>query len=262
VNPIWPVRAVAAGLIAAVLAVVLAACAAPSPQRPEPTRAETAAGFNLQLGIAYLRQNNLALAKEKLERALAQNPRDPNVHAAMALLHERFGDAAAADRAYRNAIRIDGRNPDIQNNYAVFLCRSGRVEDGVERFQAVARNPLYRTPDVAYTNAGVCLRSARRLDEAASKLARALTIRPNAAEAAFQLGDLDLERGKLDEARTRLDQYLAAFTPTPDLLLLGTRIARAQGDRLAEERFGRRLTRDFPESEQARSWARQPRGES
>ena len=34
---------------------------------------------------------------------------------------------------------------------------------------AVAANKYYRTPEVALTNAGVCLRAAKRLDEAAQK---------------------------------------------------------------------------------------------
>jgi Tfp pilus assembly protein PilF len=49
-----------------------------------------------------------------------------------------------------------------------------------------------------------------------------------------------------------LDRYLSAFDATPDLLLIGVRIARAQGDRLAAERFSRRLRVDFPSSEQVR----------
>jgi type IV pilus assembly protein PilF len=243
-------------------ATVLGACASTNPDRPESTRAETASGYNVQLGVAYLRQNNLTLAKEKLERALVQNPRDPNVHSAMAMLQERLNDSTAADRSYRTALRLAPKNPDILNNYAVYLCRTGRTDEGVKRLNEVARNRLYRSPEVAYTNAGVCLRGAKRLDEAAASFERALKARPGSAEAAYQIGDLDLQRGRTAEARTRLEQYLNVYPPTADLLWLAARLAREQGDRLAEERFGRRLQRDFPNSEQARLWATLPRTKS
>ena len=101
-------------------------------------------------------------------------------------------------------------------------------------------------------NAGVCLRTARRPEEAAEHFARALAVRPNHAEAMYQLADLDLERGMLVEARSGLDRFLDTYRPTPELLLLGVRIARAQNDRMAEERYARRLRIEFPDSDQLR----------
>jgi type IV pilus assembly protein PilF len=236
-------------------AVLLAACAA-APQRAESAESKTdAAAYNVQLGIEYMRQGNLAIAKEKLERAEKQNPRDPNVHSSLALLHERLGDRKKADAHFRTALRLSPRSPDISNNYAVYLCRTGRHEEGVKRFEEAARNPLYRTPEAAYTNAGVCLRQAKRAKDAEPFFARALKIRPNFAEAAFQLGDLYLEQGRTADARASVERYLNAFAATPELLLLGVRTARTLGDRVAEQRYARKLRLDFPGSDAARALA-------
>ncbi|MBK7249674.1 MAG: type IV pilus biogenesis/stability protein PilW [Gammaproteobacteria bacterium] len=219
----------------------------------ERSRAETAAAANLELGVAYLRQGNLAVAKEKLEKALKQNPRDANVHTALALLYEQLGEAARVDSSYRTALRLAPRNPEIQNNYAVYLCRAGRVKEGLAYFHKAATNPLYRTPEAAHTNAGVCQRSAKQLDEAEHSFARALAIRPNYAEAAFQFGDLQLERGRADDARQFLERYLGAFEATPDLLLLGARLSRKSCDRAGFERYARRLRMDYPNTVQAQA---------
>lgn len=244
----------AARLVILGLSALAAGCASTPPAaRDEPTRAETAAAYNLQLGVAYLQQGNLALAKEKLDRAMQQNPREATVHGALALLNEKLGNVADADRYYRSALRLAPRNPDLTNNYAVFLCRTDRVEEGVRRFAEAARNPLYRTPWRAYANAGVCLRGAKRYDEAASNLQQAQRLRPDDAETAFQLGELELERGRPVAAREIVERHLAAFPATPELLWVGARAARGQNDRLAEERFLRRLQRDFPDSPQARA---------
>jgi type IV pilus assembly protein PilF len=238
------------------LAVFAAACASgggANPQRPEPSRAETAAVYNLQLGVAYLQQGNLPLAKEKLERALQQNPRDATTHGAMALLNEKLGNVREADRYYRSALRLAPRNPDLTNNYAVFLCRSGNVDEALEKFREATRNALYRTPWRAHINAGVCLRGAKRYDDAAASFTQALRLRPGDAEAAFQFGELELERGRPAAARDIVDRYLAANNATPELLWVAARAARGLGDRLAEERLSRRLQRDFPDSPQARA---------
>jgi type IV pilus assembly protein PilF len=212
-----------------------------------------ASNYNMQLGIAYLNQGELALAKEKLERALAENPDDPNVHSAMAMLQDRLGHPEKADKEFKEALNHGTRSPDILNNYAVYLCRTGRVDEGVKSFEEAAHNALYRTPEAAYTNAGVCLRGAKRDTQAAMSFQRALQARPNFAEAAFQLADLDFSRGEVQEARETVDRFMSAFEATPDLLLLGVRICRKQGDRLAEEKWARQLRMDFPTSDQARA---------
>lgn len=243
-------------------ALLLAGCAS-APQSPmksdEPTRSETAAQYNLQLGVAYLQQGNLALAKEKLERAQAQDARNPTLHGALALLNEKLGKPREADAYYRSALRLSPRNPDLTNNYAVFLCRTGKVDDGIKRFNDAARNPLYRTPWRAYANAGVCLRGAKRYDEAAKYLTEAQRRRPEDPETAFQLGELALDRGRPAEARDLVERHLGAYAATPDLLWVGARAANALGDRLAEERYVRRLQRDYPDSPQAKAAQGAPR---
>ena len=217
------------------------------------TNAEKAGELNKQLGTEYLKQGNLALAKEKLERAERYNPRDPEVHSVLAVLYQRLGIPKQVDEHYKTAIRLAPKDPQISNNYAVYLCRNGRNDEGVKRFLEAAQNPLYRTPEIAYTNAGVCLRSAKKYNEAAATFTRALQIRPNNAETAFQYADLELERGDLVKSREIIDRYLGTYEATPDLLLTAVRLTRAQGDRVAEDKFTRRLRVEFPNSQQLRT---------
>ena len=81
----------------------------------------------------------------------------------------------------------------------------------------------------------------------------AIQLRPNYAEAVFQLATLDFDHAQLVAARTRIDGYISTYSATADLLLLGVRVARAQGDVLAAQRYGRRLQLDYPGSDQARA---------
>jgi type IV pilus assembly protein PilF len=236
------------------IAVLLGGCASSGAPNGDDGGSDASA-FNAQLGIEYLKQGNLQLAQEKLERARKQNPRDPNVHTGLALLYERLDDQKRAEDHYRQAASLAPRNPDIGNNYAVYLCKRGRHVEGVKRFESVASNPIYRTPEVALTNAGVCYRSAKRLPEAETSFVNALRRRPNYSEAAFQLGDMLLEQGRVPDARKHVDLYLGAFNPTPDLLLLGVRLARAAGDRVVEDRYARKLRVEFPNTPQTRALA-------
>ena len=239
-------------LLLSAVALTLVAC---SSTNKRAQKKSDASNFNMQLGMAYLNQGDLGLAKEKLDRAMAENPGDPNVHSAMAMLQDRLGHPDQADKEYKAALNLGPRSPEVLNNYAVYLCHSGRIDEGVKSFEEAAHNALYRTPEAAYTNAGVCLKGAKRDTQAAMSFQRALLIKPNFAEAAYQLADLDLRRGEVQEARETVDQFCASFEPTADLLLIGVRITQKQGDRVAEEKFARKLRLDFPTSDQARALA-------
>lgn len=244
-------RAILGTLAAASLAGILAGCANQQVVRQR----HDAAIYNTELGIAYMRRGDLAVAQTKLDRALEENPDDPDVHSARALLFARLQDPKQADREFREALHLAPKNPDFQNNYAVYLCSVGRVEEGVQTFLRAAHNPLYLTPELAYDNAGVCLHSAHKDVAAAQMFADALAIRPNFGQALWQLADLNFSQGKLTQARQEIDAFLASNQETPDLLLLAVKVTRAQGDRLDAALYARKLQLDFPDSAEAHALA-------
>ena len=230
---------------------VLLAVSAGVVAQPDAVDRDKAAEANLSLGVAYYRADSLVLAKDKLERAREQNPRSAQVHGTLALLYARLGDDARAESEFNAAARLAPGDPEQMNNYAVYLCGHGKVDAGVQLLAKAAVNPLYSTPWVAWTNAGVCLRSAQRAGEAAAQFDRALKAQPGYAEAAYQYADLDLERGQSAMALRRVEGWLAANPhATPELLLTGWRAARAAEEPLSAMTLARRLQMDFPSSSQ------------
>ena len=219
------------------------------------SRIQAAARINMQLGLGYLQEGNLPIAKEKLERARSMDPHNPEIHGAMALLDERLGKDKEADKEFRTALELDSHDPAMLNNYAVFLCSHERADEGVRYFEQAASNPLYPTPWAAYTNAGVCMRAVHRDADAAQRFARALRANPAYSEAVYQASDLDFQQQKLADARFRIDVFLLTNPSTPDLLLLAYRIAQAQNDAGAQQRYGARLGQEFPNSDQAHALA-------
>jgi type IV pilus assembly protein PilF len=243
-----------AQLCGAVMALLLlVACSSNAKRQTE--KAHDAAIYNVQLGLAYMNQGELERAKDKLDRAVEQDPGNADVHSARATLFARLNQKDKADEEFRAALRLAPHDPRMVNNYAVYLCQNGRYDEGVKRFLEAAHNGLYPTPEAAYTNAGVCLRAAKRDDEARVNFTRALQIKPNFAEAQFQLANLQFEHGEFAPARAGIDSFIGTYNATADLLLLGVRIARAQNDRLGAQRYARKLQLDFPGTDQARALA-------
>jgi type IV pilus assembly protein PilF len=217
---------------------------------PGKTGAE-AAKVNVQLAIEYMKLNKLAAARETIERAMKQDANSADVQLTAGLIYERLDEAAKAERAYSAAARLGKADPNIQNNYAGYLCRTGKTAAGEKLFNEVARNPAYQTPEVALVNAGVCVESAGDALDAQRYFTKALAIRPNTPEAILQLGNLAMDSGDAAEALSYAQRYLAANPPTADVLWLGFRAERKLGDSSAAANFARRVQTEFPNSQQA-----------
>jgi type IV pilus assembly protein PilF len=233
-----------------------------SPHLDQGNVAADAAADNVALAMAYMQEGNLGRAKEKLDRAMQEDPLNANVHSVMALFYERINDPKKAEGEFREAMRLAPNDPGQVLFYGVYLCGQHRVDEGVTKMLQVARNPLYRTPEAAYTDIGVCLLTAHRDEEAESAFKRALGARPDFAEGVYQLAALELAHGRALEARDRAQKFIGQYNATPELLLIGLRAARMLGDSSSASQFTKILRTDFPNSEQARSLSADPHANS
>jgi type IV pilus assembly protein PilF len=248
----------ASPLLVLTAASILGACSHNPPAYQQPVRTykkqpKQAAVANMQLAIEYMKLSQLANARDCIERALSEDSSNADVQATAGLVYERLNEMGKAERAYETASRLSGGDPRIANNYAGFLCRTGKTAAGEKMFLEVARSPLYQSPEVALTNAGVCARSAGNLVDADRYFTRALAIRPNYSEALLQSGNVAFDRGDAAQARDIVQRFLAVNAPTPEILWLGFRAQRKLGDAVAAAVYARRVQTEFPNSEQAQN---------
>jgi len=241
-------RQIAAAVLGMVLCATLQGCASSNDSMP--TAPKQASTFNTQLGIEYLQQGNLKEAKDKLDRAVGQDPGNAMAHAASGLLYDRLGDPREADRQFARAVSLDPDNADILNNYAVFLCRRGESERGQKMFLKAAANPLYRTPEIAYANAAKCARDGGDLEQAEQLLRQSLKAKPTFTDGLLQMTALQLEIGKGLPARAFLERYFATGQMSAEALWLGVRIERSLGDAARANEYAERLKSEYPTSAQ------------
>ena len=237
-------------LLLALPLLALAACVTTT-TGDRPVDPKGAAQDNVALGAHYLREGNLQVAKEKLERAEQLDPKNPDVYWTKAVLYEQLNQPKEAERSYQKAMNLAPENLEVLNTYAAFLCKQGEVDRAVPLFEKLIANKLYAQPYVAATNAGTCLRGDKRSAEAQRYFERALTLGPGYADAAVSLADLQLDQGKPDAAGTIVKTFLAAGNKSDGVLLVGVRAAVAQRDCGTAQLYARLLRRDSPNSAQA-----------
>jgi len=240
-----------AGPIVGLLAsITLAACVSTEIE-PVQTSDKDAARYNTQLGANYLQRGDLELAREKLEKAVKQDPDLAAARSYLGVLYERIDEPEKAGHEYRAAVRLAPDSPDILNTYGGYLCRNGRRDEGIQYFVKAARNPLYRTPEAALTNAGVCARGIPDYAASEEYFRLALARVPGYREALIQLADLNYDTEDYLEAQAFLERFLQYGDATADALILGARIEAAQGNGRAAAEYRQRLRTEFPAAARA-----------
>lgn len=231
------------------LALALAACA---PQVREES-ISSPARLNVELGKAYIHEGDYKQAMTKLQRAVEQSPNYPDAHGALAILYWRLGEYDQAERAFREAISLDPKDPQFHNNYGVFLCERERFQPAEEQFMEALANPLYETPEHAYTNAGLCALRSKNLERAETHFRAALQRNPKFAPALLRMGEISYDNEQYLQARAYMQRYNEVAPPTAESLWLGVRTERKLGDRDTAASYALRLRSRFPDSEQTRA---------
>lgn len=211
-----------------------------------------AAEINLEIGIDYLRKNNLVQAKEKIDRAIEQNPRNSKAQITAGMLYERLGESNKAESHFAKGLALDPKNPEVQNNYGAYLCQKGKYARGEKLMIDAATNPLYRTPEVAYLNAANCARNGGDLQRAEDNLRKALAVRPKFGEALFQMADLQYKQTDYLSARGFLERYMEVGRTSPASLWLGVRIEQGLGNAAAAKNYAERLKLEYPRAAQTK----------
>lgn len=211
-----------------------------------------AAELNLQIGTDYLRRGNLAQAKEKIDKAIEQNPRNSEAQITAALLYDRLGETNKADSHFSKALSLDPKNPEVQNNYGAYLCQKGKYQRGEKLMIEAATNPLYRTPEVAFLNAANCARNGGDMKRAEENLRRSLAARPKFSEALLQMADLQYKQNDFLSARGFLERYQEVGRTSPATLWLGVRIEQGLGNAAAAKNYAERLKLEYPRAAQTK----------
>jgi type IV pilus assembly protein PilF len=243
-----------------VLMVFLAACAGQSKQQSmtnvpqsaaKPASPQERARIHTDLAALYYSRASYGVALQESMIAVEADPQYGPAYNVLGLVQMELKEDAAADRSFKQALALDPNDSEANNNYGWFLCNRGRESEAIPYFLAAIRNPLYRTPELAYTNAGICSRKLGNDKDAESYFLQALKLQPGQPRALQGLAEIYLQRGDYSGTRQLVGRFLEVAQPTPEVLWLGVQAARGLGDRNAEASYGLQLRRRFPDSKEA-----------
>lgn len=210
-----------------------------------------AAEANAKLGVGYMNQGNYELSMIKLNKALRFD--EDNLHANhyMGELYRRLGERDKAEKYFQRALELDDSDPQLLNNYGVFLCELDRYQEAETYFDKVLKDPLYKGKARVYENLGLCSKFKGNLLESEKYFQRALLMNPKLAKSLLALAQLKFDQRNTTSAYSYFQQFSKISRQTAESLWLGVLLEKERGDRGRMASYALRLKRHFPHSKQA-----------
>ena len=216
------------------------------------TAAEKRASIRLQLAVDYYQAGKYEIALDEVKKAIADDPAYADAYGFRALVYVAMGENTLADENYRHALRLAPRNPDLSNNYGLFLCDGGgKPQEAIGYFETALKDPHYASPVKAMVNAGNCSLKMKNIDAAERYLLDALRVDPAQPAVNGGLARVYFERRDYQRAGffiNRLTETAKLDSLSPDVLWLAIRVKRKLGDRAMEASLAAQLAKRFPGS--------------
>lgn len=220
----------------------------PASQQYSGSDSQRRAQVHTELGKLYLQEGRPEIALEQADKALAVDGSYAPAYNLLGLTYMFLGKNELAEQNFRQALRHASNDPEINNDYGWFLCRTGKPRESLPYFKVAIANPLFHAPVKALLNAGVCSIKIKDDRQAEDYLLRALRIERNSAGALYWLADIAYRENRLADAQQRVRELHNAMEPTAETAWLALRIARKLGDREEEARLMGLMRRKFRDS--------------
>jgi len=228
-----------------ILLLALAGCGTPSADSGNAKSARV----HTELAGLYFERGQYGVALDEIEQALHYDRNFAQAYSVRGLVHMSLREDDQAEEDFKKSLSLDKNDSDTHNNYGWFMCQRGREKESIPHFMAALKDPLYRTPGLAFLNAGICSKKIGKNKDAREFLQRALVAQPGMPQALLAMAEISFSDGDYSTAKRYFGDYSRnSDNLTAEQLWLAVRISRKTGDRNSEASYGLQLRKRFPDA--------------
>ena len=214
------------------------------------------ARLRLELASGYFEHGQNTVALDEIKQALVADPNYADAYSLRGLVYMRLDDAGMAEDSFRRAIAINPRDPNVRHNYGWLLCQQNRYGDAAQQFSAALAVPSYTDRAKTLMTQGVCELRAGQRPEAERSLMQAYEIDAGNPVVGFNLASLLAQREEWSRAQFYIRRVNNSPSASAETLWLGIKIERRLNNREAVAQLGGQLQRRFPQSREAIAYER------
>lgn len=214
------------------------------------------ARLRLELASGYFEHGQNTVALDEIKQALVADPNYADAYSLRGLVYMRLEDAGMAEDSFRRAIAINPRDPNVRHNYGWLLCQQNRYGDAAQQFNGALAVPSYTDRAKTLMTLGVCQLKAGQRPEAERTLMQAYEIDAGNPVVGFNLASLLAQREEWSRAQFYIRRVNNSPSASAETLWLGIKIERRLNNREAVAQLGGQLQRRFPQSREAIAYER------
>jgi len=241
-------------IIAITFTVLTTACSSTGStvqKKPSEPNLIEASELNVKLAVGYMQQKDNKAARDKLEKAIEQNPENAAAYKTLAYLYATVGLVEEAKIKYGEASELKPNDPDLANNYGAFLCSIGELEEAQKNFQIAYSDPFYKSVYLAESNAGSCYLKESEYKKAEQLLRKSLRVQPRLPGSLISMAEVGVKTERYLMARAYIQRYHAERPASAGSLWLQIQAEKALGAKEHYIKYARRLISEFPDSDEA-----------
>jgi len=222
-----------------------------NPRKNRDDQALDVAIANMNLGVEYMQQGAYENALTRLKRSLLAKSDYAPTYNVLGLLYQRLGDPVESEKNFKKSLSLDSTNSSAHNNYGLLLCSNGRFDEAEAQFLNAANNPLYDSPEIALTNAGLCVFDNKpQIGE--DYFLQALNKNPRFSHALIRMADISYNRNEYELAHQYFNRYQENARHTPKSLWIGIQICRELNFKDDVSSYALLLRNQYPDTLEAK----------
>jgi len=210
-----------------------------------------AAELNTELAIGYIQRKQYKPARDKLEKAIEQDPDYMAAYQTLAYLYAILGQTEKAEQKYEEAIDLDPMNSSLASSYGSFLCTQGKFDEAQKKMKVAYSDPFYESAYLAESNAGSCYVEQGEYKKAESLLRRSLRTNSKIPGSLISMAEVGLNTDRNLMARAYIERYFALKSPSADSLWIASQAEKNLGDNKHYMKYAKKIMHDFPDSDEA-----------
>jgi len=184
---------------------------ATAPSVEDVNRADT----NYKLGVSYLAKEQINEAFVEFQKAIKLNPKNKNSLNALGLISTEYKEYGDAVSYYKRAISITPDYSEAMNNLGVTYVKMEEWDEAVKYFKMALENPLYSTPQRAYSNLGYTFYMKGDYHNAMLTLEEAIIRYPDFLQPVYFMGLAYIKLGKIE---TAIEEFKKAVNLAPEYI--------------------------------------------
>ena len=194
--------------VVAVLAMLSSACG-PSPKRVE------AAEVNFRVAKQFYAKNDLVQAMSNAMKARDEDPKNPEVHNFLGLIHLQRNELELSEKSFSRAVELDPKYSEAQNHLCLVLSERGEQDRAIAHCQKAVENILYATPERAYHNMGLAYERKGDTPKAVEAYQKALGYNKRFVMSLKALGEIQAKKGRYADALRPLEDGAKVCKESP-----------------------------------------------